>query len=236
MLLSSHPIAHHTTEPPMHELRHILDVKKRQIQDTLDSLFEDVRSAIDGAVACLVQRDPDYCRSLIENDVRLNDKRRLIEQDCLVAIASQQPVAHDLRDIVADMRIAGELERMGDYASDIAGSVLELDGGRLDELGLADLLAMSKLCQRMLSDAQQANKTGDAALARRLAAADDELDASLKRVVSATLAAMRADPTMVDNGSRMLWIAHNLERCGDRATNIAEQVVYRVEGVVEDLG
>lgn len=219
----------------MHELRHILDVKKHQIELTLDGLFEDVKSAIDGAVACLVQRDPDYCRSLIENDARLNDKRRLIEQDCLVAIASQQPVAHDLRDIVADMRIATELERMGDYASDIAKSVLELDGGHLQQLGLSDLLAMSALCLRMLSDAQQAHKTGDAALARRLAATDDELDDRLKRVVGSTLAAMRTDPALVDNGSRMLWIAHNLERCGDRATNIAEQVVYRVEGVVEEL-
>lgn len=219
----------------MHELRHILDVKKKQIEDTLDGLFDDVRSAIDGAVSCLVQRDPDYCRSLIENDVRLNEKRRLIERDCLVAIASQQPVAHDLRDIVADMRIAVELERMGDYASDIASSVLELDGGHLEALGLNEVLAMSSLCQRMLADAQQARKRGDAALARQLAASDDELDARLQRVVGSTLAAMRTDPVKVDNGSRMLWIAHNLERCGDRATNIAEQVVYRVEGVVEEL-
>ncbi len=219
----------------MHELRHILDVKKHQIEDRLDELFEDVRSAIDGAVACLAQRDPDYCRNLIENDVRLNDKRRLIEQDCLVAIASQQPVAHDLRDIVADMRIAVELERMGDYACDIAKSVLELDGGHLEALGLADLQSMSALCRRMLSDAQQARKTGDTALARQLAATDDALDDLLRRVVNSTLAAMRTDAAMVDNGSRLLWIAHNLERCGDRATNIAEQVVYRVEGVVEEL-
>ncbi len=219
----------------MHELRHMLDVKKQQIEVTLDGLFDDVRSAIDGAVACLVQRDPDYCRSLIENDVRLNEKRRLIEQDCLVAIASQQPVAHDLRDIVADMRIAVELERMGDYASDIASSVLELDGGQLEALGLADVLAMSALCQRMLSDAQHARKRGDAGLARQLAATDNELDERLRHVVSSTLAAMRTDPVLVDNGSRMLWIAHNLERCGDRATNIAEQVVYRVEGTVEEL-
>jgi len=87
----------------------------------------------------------------------------------------------------------------------------------------------------MLSDAQQARKTGDAALARQLAATDNELDDLLQRVVSSTLAAMRTDPVMVDNGSRMLWIAHNPERSGDRATNIAEQVVYRVEGVVEEL-
>lgn len=219
----------------MHELRHMLDVKKHQIEETLDGLFDDVRSAIDGAVACLVQRNPDDCRSLIENDVRLNEKRRLIEQDCLVAIASQQPVAHDLRDIVADMRIATELERMGDYASDIASSALEMDGGQLGALGLADLQAMSALCLRMLTEAQEAHKTGDTALARKLAQADDELDDRLRRVVSSTLAAMRTDPALVDNGSRMLWIAHNLERCGDRATNIAEQVVYRVEGVVEAL-
>jgi phosphate transport system protein len=219
----------------MQELRHMLDVKKHQIEDALDGLFQDVRSAIDGAIACLLQRNPEYCRSLIDNDVRLNDRRRLIEQDCLVAIASQQPVAHDLRDIVADMRIAAELERIGDYASDIAKSVLELDRAPLEALCLDDVLAMSTLCLGMLADAQQARKTGDAALARRLAATDDELDDRLRRVVSSTLATMRTDPLMVDNGSRMLWIAHNLERCGDRATNIAEQVVYRVEGVVEAL-
>ncbi|PJF45976.1 MAG: phosphate transport system regulatory protein PhoU, partial [Candidatus Thermofonsia Clade 3 bacterium] len=165
----------------------------------------------------------------------INNKRRLIEQDCLVAIASQQPVAHDLRDIVAYMRIAGELERIGDYASDIAKSVLELNDSPLEPLGLAEVLTMAETCLQMLDGVRQANAAGDAAQARTAAGLDDQLDARLRGLVSSTLDAMRGDAKLVDNGSRMLWIAHNLERCGDRTTNIAEQVIYRLEGVVEEL-
>ncbi len=214
---------------------HILDVKKQQIETTLASLFDDVYTAIEGAMYCLTSKDFSDCDDLIRNDVQVNNKRRLVEQDCLVAIASQQPVAHDLRDIVADMRIASELERMGDYARDIAAIVLKLKGANLDAVGQAEILTMSRHCQQMLHDVAQAHKTGDVALARRVGAADDELDASLNRFINSVLAAMRADPSLVDNGSRMLWIAHNLERCGDRATNIAEQVVFQVDGDTVEL-
>lgn len=219
----------------MAETHHILDVKKQQIETTLASLFDDVQTAMDGAMYCLTSKDFSNCDNLIRNDVQLNNKRRLVEQDCLVAIASQQPVAHDLRDIIADMRIASELERMGDYARDIAAIVLKLNGANLEAVGQADILSMSRHCQQMLRDVAQAHKTGDVALARRVGAADDALDASLNRFINAVLAAMRADPSLVDNGSRMLWIAHNLERCGDRATNIAEQVVFRVDGDTVEL-
>ena len=219
----------------MLETHHILDVKKRQIDTNLFSLFEDVKTAIDGAMICLETGNRGGCDNLIRGDAGINDKRRLIEQDCLVAIASQQPVANDLRDIVADMRIATELERMGDYASDIARCVLGMNGPGIDKLGLADIRVMVDLCQRMLSDVARAHRTADVALARSVGAADDELDALLKKLIDALLAAMRVDAGLVDNGTRMLWIAHNLERCGDRATNIAEQVIFRVEGETTEL-
>lgn len=153
----------------------------------------------------------------------------------MVAIASQQPVAHDLRDIVADMRIASELERMGDYARDIAECILEMDAGPLEELGLLDIQTMAGVCQQMLSQVMRAHRDNDAALARSLTASDDRLDADLHRLVHTLLNTMRDRPETVQNGSRMLWIAHNLERCGDRLTNIAEQVVFRVEGQTVDL-
>lgn len=215
--------------------RHILDVKKQQIDTSLNALFQDVTSAIRAAASCLSTRKIDPCRDIIDNDININNKRRLIEQDCLVAIASQQPVAHDLRDIVAYMRMAGELERIGDYASDIAQSVLELTEGPLQSLGLDEVIAMTEICLQMLDGVRQANAAGDAAQARAVASMDDALDGRLRALVTSTLNAMRADSSLVDNGSRMLWIAHNLERCGDRTTNIAEQVVYRLEGVVEEL-
>jgi phosphate transport system protein len=217
------------------ESRHILEAKKQQIEANLGGFFDDVGNAVGGAIRCLVKKDQGFCENLIRNDVRLNEKRRLLEQDCLIAIASQQPVAHDLRDIVADMRIASELERMGDYASDIAASVLEMKGDNLDPLGLLDVQIMAGLCQQMLTHVMRAHQSNDAELARRVGASDDELDALLKKLTNTLMDTMRANPDLIHDGSRMLWIAHNLERCGDRATNIAEQVVFRVEGVNVEL-
>jgi len=220
----------------MHGHNTILESKKKQIEASLASLFDDVREAIDAAIRCLFKRDQGVCINLIDNDVMLNEKRRMIEQDCMVAIASQQPVAHDLRDIVADMRIASELERMGDYARDIAACILEMDNASLEDLGLIDIQTMAGICQQMLSQVLRAHRDNDAILARGLTASDDRLDADLHRLVETLLNTMRHKPETVQNGSRMLWIAHNLERCGDRLTNIAEQVVFRVEGETVDLG
>lgn len=220
----------------MLENRHILDIKKQQIEANLSGLFRDVDQAIDAAMHCLTGKRHEDCASLIAADTGINEKRRLIEQDCLVAIASQQPVAHDLRDLVADMRIAAELERMGDYACDIAESVLALNGLTQESLGQTDLLAMSEVCRRMLADVARAHQAGDVDLARRVAAANRDLDARRKQAVDVLLSLMRSDWALVENGTRMLWIAHSLERCGDRATNIAEQVVFRIEGSPIDLG
>ncbi len=220
----------------MLENRHILDIKKQQIEANLAGLFQDVDRAIGAAMHCLTGKQPEDCESLIAADAGINEKRRLIEQDCLVAIASQQPVAHDLRDLVADMRIAAELERMGDYACDIAASVLELNGLTHDTLGQADILAMAAVCREMLANVAQAHRAGDVELARRVAAANHDLGARRKQVVDVLLSLMRSDWAMVENGTRMLWMVHSLERCGDRATNIAEQVLFRVEGEPVDLG
>ena len=214
----------------MSDYHHILDSKKRQIDTSLARLYDEVSSAIDSAIHCLSTQDRMVCQNLIEHDVVLNDLRRLIEQDCLVAIASQQPVAHDLRDIVADMQIAGELERMGDYASDIATSVIEMDASDLTPLALSDVQTMARMFQEMLSDAIRAHHDDDAERALGAKAADDRLDAQLEKVVAAILDAVQKDTALVNNGMHMLWIAHNLERGGDRVTNIAEQVVFRVTG------
>ncbi len=217
------------------ETHHILDAKKKQIETNLAALFGQVTGALEQAVECLNTRDNAICERIIRDDILLNERRRMVEQDCLVAIASQQPVANDLRDIVADMRIASELERMGDYASDIAAAVLQLSGNDLDQLALADILAMSASCRTMVADAMKAHADDDLERARGLAAQDDALDASLRKIIDHVLATMRNRPELVDDGSRLLWIAHNLERCGDRATNIAEQVTFRIRGEIEEL-
>lgn len=215
---------------------HILDAKKQQIETSLTALFEDVDRALLMAMLCLTGKDRAQCQALIQADAQINGKRRLIEQDCLVAIASQQPVAHDLRDLVADMHIAAELERMGDYACDIAENVLDLNALTHDTLGQADILAMVDLCRDMLKEVARAHRSGDVEGARRAAGRNLELDARRKQVVDTLLAVMRSEWTLVENGTRMLWSVHSLERCGDRIVNIAEQVLFRVEGETVELG
>jgi phosphate transport system protein len=212
------------------DMRHILESKKGQIEESLGSLFEDVMGAMSRAIKCLVKIDEEVCQSLIRFETTLHERRRLVEQDCLVAIASQQPVASDLRDIVGDMRIAAELERMGDYASDIAASILEMDETSIETLGLLDIQVMAGHCEDMVHNVMRAHKTDDVGLARRVIESDDELDGQLRKVITVLMEAMRSSPANVQNGTRMLWIAHNLERYGDRATNIAAQVIFRVEG------
>lgn len=214
----------------------ILNAKKAQIESNLNQLFNEVGNAIESAVGCLTSRDFEACDRLISNDKLINDRRRMIEQDCLVAIASQQPVAHDLRDIVAASHIASELERLGDYACDIVATVKRMDNASLDALGLENILTMSRLGQDILAVAMRANRDSDAQLARQITALDDKMDALLKETIDLVLAAMRNAPDQVNNGTSMLWIAHALERYGDRATNIAEQVVFRLESEAENLG
>jgi phosphate uptake regulator len=112
---------------------------------------------------------------------------------------------------------------------------LERKDGSLQPLRLDEWLTRVEICLQMLDGVRQANAAGDAAQARAAAALDDPLDARLRGVVSSIREAMRVDVRLVENGSRMLWITHNLERCGARTKNIAEQLVYRLDGVVEEL-
>lgn len=214
----------------------ILDAKKSQIESSLNHLAEAVSTAIDQAIQCLTARDIAACDALIQADEYINDQRRMIEQDCLVAIASQQPVAHDLRDLFAATHIASELERLGDYACDIAACAKRLDGGSLEGLALDRILEMSQLSREMLATAMRADQTEDADLARQLSTLDDRMDALLKSTLDQILALMRQESDRVNNGTTLMWVAHHLERCGDRATNIAEQVVFRLENEVADLG
>jgi phosphate transport system protein len=213
----------------MRETRHILDAKKQQIQENLLDLFEVVQRAIGDAVNCLDSLDKNACQEVIDQDTEINEARRLLEQDCLVAIASQQPVAHDLRDIIACMRIATELERIGDYASDIAASILKMEVADVANMGLDALLNMSRICIDMLDGVGNAFKERDSALAKECALMDDRIDQAQEHLDQILFDSMKSQPDLVPDASRMLWITHNLERCGDRATNIAEQVVFMVE-------
>jgi phosphate transport system protein len=219
----------------MSKARHILDHKKKQIEDNLLDLVDQVKAAMSQAVDCLTVVDKAVCESIIETDPQINENRRLIEQDCLTAIALHQPVAHDLREIVAATRIAGELERAGDYASDIASIVMQMDGTDLSKVGLEDVLKLASLCTGMLDEVLAAYIQRDVEKAKQAAKLDDEIDAEHANLIEKLFSIMQSDPEQVPNASRMLWISHNLERCADRGTNIAEQIVFMLKAEVVEL-
>jgi phosphate transport system protein len=219
----------------MSKTRRVLDTKKKQIEDNLFSLAAQVRDAIQQSVVCLSSGEKAVCNKITEHDSQINEKRRLIEHDCFTVIALHQPVSHDLREIVAATRIAGELERIGDYASDNASIVMQMDGTELTAIGMENVLKMSSLSTRMLDEVLGAYLERNAEKAKEAAKIDDDIDAEQAELIEKLFARMQSAPDQVPNASRMLWISHNLERCGDRVTNIAEQVVFMLEAEVVEL-
>lgn len=219
----------------MIEARHTLVARKTQIEDGLLDMFSRVMDAMDRAVSCLTGGDRTVCRTIVEGDAGINDCRGRIEQDCLTTIALHQPVASDLREVIAASRVAGELERMGDYASDIASIVMQMDNAGQAGIGIADVLKISRLCARMMDEVQAAYRQKDAGKAKESAKMDDAIDSAHANLINRLFSTMQSSPGLVPDASRMLWISHILERYADHATNIAEQVVYMTEGELVEL-
>jgi phosphate transport system protein len=219
----------------MPEPRHALEVKKKQIEECLADLFTAVADTMEQAVSCLANKNKASCHSIIEHDADINRGRYLVESECVTAIALHQLVADDLRAVVAATRIAADLERVGDYASDIASIALQMADIDLLEVGLADTLTMASMCNRMMATVLDAYRDKDSAGAKMAAKMDDDIDAVQVKLIQMLFEKMQSNPALVPDASRMLWISHLLERYGDHLTNIAEQVLFANEGNVVEL-
>jgi phosphate transport system protein len=219
----------------MPESRHALGVKKKQIEKNLLDLFTAVADAMDQAMSCLTGENKALCQPIIEHDAEINRGRYLVEMECLTAIALHQLVADDLLDVVAATRIAGDLERIGDYASDIASISLQMTDINLSEVGITDLLKMSSLCNKMMQAILAAYRDKNTERAKMAAKMDDDIDAEQAKLIQMLFSKMQSRPDLVPDASRMLWISHLLERYGDHLTNIAEQVVFATEARVVEL-
>jgi phosphate transport system protein len=193
-----------------------------------------VERAIQSSITALKGRDIELARRIIADDARINRKRYDIEEHCLELIATQQPLAGDLRTIVAVLHMIVDLERMGDHAEGIAKIVVML----ADEPPLkpyVDLPRMADVATDMLREALEAFKHRDAGLARSAMNRDDEVDALYDQVYRELLTYMLSDPRTIEPATRLLWVAHNLERIADRVTNVCERVAYLVTGKMEEL-
>ncbi len=209
-----------------------LDIER--LKDAVLVLGSQVENAIVDSVDCLRERDAEAARHIIAQDRLVNERRFELEADALALIATQQPMARDLRTIAAVLDITSELERIGDYAKGIARINLMLDE-RPFVKPLIDLPAMAFKTRDMLHESLEAFVRGDSDLARAIPEKDDEVDALYNQVYRELIAVIMADPNRIDQANYLLWAAHNLERAADRVTNICERVIFTVSGEMVEL-
>jgi len=198
------------------------------LKQTLLAMAALVEDQIRRVMRALVERDEALAREVIDRDREVNAYDVQIDEKCVELLALHQPAAGDLRFITTAMKIVTDLERIGDQAVNIAQRVLEL--AREPQLKpYIDLPRMADKAQRMVKESLDAFVTRDTALARRVCAADAEVDALKEQVFRELLTYMMADPTTIPRAIRLILVSRFLERVADHATNIAEMVVYLVE-------
>ncbi len=215
-------------------VREVFERELQRLEDELMVLASMVETAITDSVEALKKRDMEASRRLIAQDRAINELRFAIEMDCLIAIATQQPVATDLRTLAAILDITKELERMGDYAKGIGRINLMIGEGPLMK-PLLDIPLMAQKARDMLHRALQAFAQRDEAQARAIPAEDEEVDHRYDQVYRELMTYIMADPRNIEQANYLLWTAHNLERVADRVTNICERVVFTVTGELTEL-
>lgn len=193
-----------------------------------------VQEAIRKAVAALKDRDMEVGRQVIADDVRINAKRFKLENDILVLIATQQPLASDLRNLAAMLEIITELERIGDYGKGISKISIMIGDQPLIK-PLQDIPRMADLALEMLSRALDAYVTLDKAAAQKIPAIDDEVDGLYNQVYRDLIDYIINNPATMQQANMLMWVAHNLERAADRAVNICERVIFVVSGRMEEF-
>jgi phosphate transport system protein len=193
-----------------------------------------VDKAIARSVDALKRQDVALARQVVAGDREINERRWETEDKALMIIATQAPMAGDLRTIAAVIHIVTDMERMADHAAGIAKIVIETADEPLLK-PLVDIPRMSDLARAMLADSITAFINGDVDAARAIVKRDDDVDDLYNQVYRELLTYMLADPTTINRATRLLWAAHNVERIGDRVTNICERVVFAVTGTLEEL-
>jgi phosphate transport system protein len=205
-----------------------------KLQDGLLLMGSMAEQAVLGAVEALKRSDFQTSKRIIQEDQRINLKRYEIEQNCLTLIATQQPMARDLRLLAAILEINTELERIADYAKGIARITLMLGEDPLPKT-VDEIPQMAKLGLDMLDRALDAFVARDAETARAITKEDDTIDSLYNQTYRDLLQIMIHDPGKVDRANYLIWAAHNLERLADRVTNICERIVFVVTGEIIEL-
>jgi len=215
-------------------MRETFERELQRLQDALLILGSMVEEALTSSVEALSRQDLPAARMVVANDCSINERRFAIEGEALVLIATQQPMAGDLRTIAAVLELGTELERIGDYAKGIARICLTM--GEVPPIKpLVDIPKMALKVRTMLHQAMDAFVRRDVALAQSIPPQDEEVDTLYNQVYHELLDVIIANPATIDRATHLLWVAHNLERAADRVTNICERVIFTVTGQMYEL-
>ncbi|NRG19659.1 phosphate signaling complex protein PhoU [Rhizobiales bacterium] len=185
---------------------------------------------VNDAVSALVRKDSEQAQRIVQTDKRLDQLQHELEEAAVLTIARRQPMAQDLRDIVAAMRISSDLERVGDLAKNIAKRVVAIDDSFNSKRFALGVEHMAELAQQQLKAVLDAYAERDAEAADAVRERDDEIDAIYTSIFRELLTYMMEDPRQISICAHLLFCAKNIERIGDHATNIAENVTYMVTG------
>lgn len=210
----------------------------KQLHDLHNDVLElgsMVEKALDRSMGALKNRDQEIAARVREDDLHINAKRFEIEEQCILIIATQAPVAADLRTIVAVLNIIVDLERMGDHAEGNA-KIVQMMGDEPLVKPLVDLPNMARIANEMLRDSLNAFLDLDVDQARRVMERDDEVDQLQAQVYNELLTIMLADPRAIHGATYLLWTSHNIERIADRVTNICERVIFAKTGEMKEAG
>lgn len=216
------------------KIRRELDQVLNRLQDDLVKMQGLVVEGLQDAIKSLKNQDIALAEQVVQGDEVINELRYEVEHFCVDAIATQQPVASDLRIIMAALHIAVELERMGDHASGVAKATLKIGDEPLIK-PLIDLPRMSTIAAEMSRSALEAFFDRDENAAQDVVNRDDEVDDLYDQILRELLTYMIEDPQKIRQGTQLLWASHALERIADRATNIAERVIFVQTGEMDDL-
>ena len=216
-------------------MRKTFEIEIQHLKDELLLMGSMVEQQVMDSVEALKKRDLEASHRIYDADSKINAKRYGIEEQVMILIATQQPMAHDLRLLASILEVSAELERMGDYAKGIATINLRM-GGEPPLKPLIDIPRMAKKASDMLHRALTAFINEDVAAARAIPAEDDEVDGLYTQVYRELMTFVMSDPKNIDRANYLLWTAHNLERFADRVTNICERTVFIVTGENKEIG
>ncbi|NJD60230.1 MAG: phosphate transport system regulatory protein PhoU [Anaerolineales bacterium] len=214
------------------------DTFERQLQMMVDQVLvlgSMVEQAVIDAVEALKHRNRAAAQRIYEADYVINEKRYAIESACVTLIATQQPMARDVRFLAAILEIITELERIADYAKGICKITLLISEEAIDPVILDELQQMATFALEMLQRALDAFVAIDANAARQIPVEDEQVDQLYNRIYRKLMEQMTTNISTVDRANHIMWAAHNLERMGDRVTNICERIVYVATGEMKEL-